>query len=92
MGCVAPQKEKQQAASFPTKTTMVKNFLVALKEEAKSRLIEKNKISEEETNQRYSICEKCEFFHAPTKRCQKCGCFLKWKTSWKSQKCPIGKW
>ena len=46
--------------------------------------------------ERYSICQSCEFFKDST--CQKCGCplvrdriFVS-KLAWASEKCPIGKW
>lgn len=50
-----------------------------------------NNIKEE----RLSICKGCEFYNQtnpdnPT--CNKCGCFLKIKTGWASEKCPIDKW
>jgi hypothetical protein len=74
---------------------MKANFMKTNKEVPLPEDLEQNqeaRNTEQEKEQRYSLCEKCEFFHAATKRCQKCGCYLKWKTDWLSQKCPIGKW
>lgn len=78
--------------SFPSITQMAKNFATSLGEEAKAKIKGTAKLSEDESSRRFSICEECEFFHSPSRRCKKCGCFLKWKTTWRSQKCPIGKW
>lgn len=41
---------------------------------------------------RMSICEPCEFYDKESVRCNYCGCFLRIKTQWASEKCPIGKW
>jgi hypothetical protein len=71
---------------------MASNFGSAIGGEIKARLSGAAKITEEETSRRYAICEGCEFFYAPSKRCKKCGCYLKWKTAWRSQSCPVGKW
>jgi len=48
--------------------------------------------SEEDIDHIYSICQGCEFFSKNTKRCKKCGCFMKLKTTLKMAKCPVGKW
>jgi hypothetical protein len=93
MGCVPLKTDIiEQTASFPKPSQIALNFSKALKDEFRARIIKSEKITQETAEQRYSICEGCEFFHAATKRCQKCGCYLKWKTAWRSQKCPIGKW
>lgn len=43
-------------------------------------------------NKRIDICTTCEFFNAEQKRCNNCGCFLEFKASWNSEKCPVDKW
>jgi hypothetical protein len=90
--CYETPNEPVKEESFPKISEQAANFFDAAKNELKSIVAGESKISEQEKEQRCSICEKCEFFHAATKRCQKCGCYLKWKTAWRSQKCPIGKW
>lgn len=50
------------------------------------------KVSDEEFENRMQICRGCEFFDADSSRCKNCGCFLKIKASWNSEKCPIDKW
>ena len=42
--------------------------------------------------QRLSICRECEHFSEKNSKCHLCGCFLKIKTSWASEECPIGLW
>lgn len=41
---------------------------------------------------RFKICEECPHFLKNTKRCAKCGCFLKLKTAVPGFHCPIDKW
>jgi hypothetical protein len=41
---------------------------------------------------RLAICNTCPFFNKRLKKCTKCGCFMKLKTTLKKASCPIGKW
>lgn len=84
--------QAQHNLPFPALPYMVRNLASAVKSEVQSRISGENQLDLEEIKRRYALCEGCEFFHAPSKRCKKCGCFMKWKTAWRSQKCPIGKW
>ena len=45
-----------------------------------------------EMERRYAICQECPFFMKGSKRCSKCGCFMKLKTSLEQAKCPVHKW
>jgi len=49
-------------------------------------------VSTDEKNTRFEICKGCEFFSIQDERCFKCGCYLKFKTYLKAERCPIGKW
>jgi hypothetical protein len=49
-------------------------------------------VSEEERNNRYSICLACPELMQLTKQCKKCGCFMAAKTKLQGATCPIGKW
>lgn len=49
-------------------------------------------VSEFEKQQRYDMCQACDYFYAPQSRCKKCGCFMKKKVEFTASKCPIGKW
>ena len=42
-------------------------------------------------NRRKDMCNNCEFL-TTSKRCSKCGCFMKVKARWETSKCPIGLW
>ncbi len=41
---------------------------------------------------RLEICNTCEWFNRRMVKCNKCGCFMKLKTTLKQATCPIGKW
>jgi hypothetical protein len=41
---------------------------------------------------RLKICNLCEFFNKESSRCNKCGCFMDYKTLLPYVECPIGKW
>jgi hypothetical protein len=77
---------------YPSMVEMVRSIAVSAKQEAQSILSGKEPVSKEEHETRYKTCESCEFFVAKSKRCYKCGCYMPIKTTWRSQKCPIGKW
>jgi hypothetical protein len=78
--------------SMPSTLQMIKNFGKAVSDEVVAISNGKKSINEELSKKRIEICNSCEFIDKKSKRCTKCGCFLKWKTVWRSQKCPIGKW
>lgn len=48
--------------------------------------------TDEEKNKRMAICKGCEFFDELNNVCNKCGCYLSFKTWLKAEHCPIGKW
>jgi hypothetical protein len=48
--------------------------------------------TEEEAENRYSICLSCPELINLTKTCKKCGCFMTVKTKLEKARCPIGKW
>lgn len=41
--------------------------------------------------ERMQICKGCEFVRDQG-RCGVCGCFIKTKASWVTERCPLGKW
>ncbi len=44
---------------------------------------------------RLEICRSCDRYNQndpDNPRCNECGCFLKVKTSWAGESCPLGKW
>ena len=42
-------------------------------------------------NQRMAVCKACPLLVFGT-NCKECGCFVKWKTDYKAESCPVGKW
>jgi len=49
-------------------------------------------VSQEQAQQRYNICKACENFKTISKRCGKCGCFMKAKVTFCNSTCPLAKW
>ena len=49
-------------------------------------------VDDYEKQRRYNICEVCEHFVKHSKRCKKCGCYLKMKIQFKVSECRIKKW
>lgn len=49
-------------------------------------------VDEYEQQRRFDICQVCEHYIKHSKRCAKCGCFLKMKIKMKVSECPIQKW
>lgn len=49
---------------------------------------ERNKMSQD----RLAICSVCDKYNKKTTRCEECGCFMEYKTLFRTSKCPIGKW
>lgn len=49
-------------------------------------------VSEEERNERYSVCLKCRSLNKRKRMCKKCYCHMPFKTWLKDSECPIGKW
>lgn len=90
--CESIDEKEINNEKFPSMAKQASSFFAAVKNETKSIINGDAKISKELQNKRMKICEECVFFDLGSNRCKKCGCFLKIKTAWRSQKCPIGKW
>jgi Family of unknown function (DUF6171) len=43
-------------------------------------------------DERLAICQTCEFLDKRLGLCEKCGCFMEFKTMFSWAECPIGKW
>jgi hypothetical protein len=50
------------------------------------------RLSDEDSEKRYSICEECPSLLKLTHQCKECGCFMKLKVKLKDATCPLGKW
>lgn len=74
------------------KEKMIKLREASEKAAAEHLLLNNTKVTPEQQEARYSICESCDRLHAATNRCNLCGCFMGVKTWLKSQECPLKKW
>ena len=88
--CGMCKKDKEDG---PSLIQMATNFTKAVIDQAKGGFKYVNK---DEFKRRINICmeDKCGFYYPKQVRClhQECGCFLKIKCWWDTQKCPIGLW
>lgn len=50
------------------------------------------KVTEENAEERLTICEECPEFIKITKQCKQCGCIMPAKVKLLVSTCPIGKW
>jgi hypothetical protein len=52
------------------------------------------KLTPKEASERMDICLGCKFITGEInkERCKKCGCFLRYKTEYAAEHCPIDKW
>jgi len=50
------------------------------------------KLSEEATEARLSICKECPEFVKVTSQCKKCGCIMNLKAKLPNASCPLNKW
>ena len=48
--------------------------------------------TDEEKERRAEICSTCPSLIKDEYKCGECGCYLKYKISWATQDCPLGKW
>lgn len=58
--------------------------------EKANQVVDYIKLPEQERNERYSICQSCEYFKMDF--CKFCGCYMPVKTYMPSQSCPVKKW
>jgi hypothetical protein len=42
--------------------------------------------------ERLSICFGCDRLNKTLQQCKECGCFVRAKSNFKQEKCPLGKW
>lgn len=49
-------------------------------------------VSPDEQERRVLICSECPELNVEAFKCNKCGCFLKWKIALKANSCPMNKW
>lgn len=84
-----PDLAKVDLPEGPSLIDMAKNFTKAIAKHARNKF---DKVSDEEYDQRMTICQSCDYYE--DKRCKQknCGCFITRKARWASEECPINKW
>ena len=83
--------KEEDISKFPSTFQMARNAFKQAWDSTKGMLSGRNFLVEANTaNNRYSICEGCEFFKE--KRCTQCGCFMEAKVHLELATCPLGKW
>jgi hypothetical protein len=73
----------------PSFITQLTNFAKAATQHISAGL---PKTDDAEKERRASICDSCEELDREQYRCNVCGCWLRFKISWRDQECPKGKW
>ena len=83
--------KEEDISKFPSTFQMARNAFKQAWDSTKGVLSGRNFLVNADTaNNRYSICEGCEFFKE--KRCTQCGCFMEAKVHLELATCPLGKW
>jgi hypothetical protein len=49
-------------------------------------------LTDDEYDERMSICGECSQFNKDSKRCYMCGCFMQHKAKFRASECPLSKW
>ena len=80
-------RDEDKAKKMPGLSKQAKNFGKAVVKHAAGGF---KKVSEEEYISRLQTCDPCEF--RKNERCTSCGCPIKKKAKWKTEKCPENKW
>ena len=87
----APQEEKtpdnEPKNKMPSVFQQAKNFAKATSQHVRNG---GRSVPEHVKQSRLDVCSGCEYLSSD--RCSKCGCFVKIKAAWASERCPIGKW
>jgi len=83
--------KKYKPANEPGLVKKAVNLSGAIKRVTKAAVKrEQIAVSPEEQQRRLEICRTCPFFNGTN--CQKCGCFVRFKTRLATEHCPIQKW
>lgn len=91
---VADGSSDTTAKELPSAAVMAGNFMLAAVGEGAAIMKGVPPVSEEEAARRFAICQVCQYFRTQDERCthSKCGCYVRRKTAWRAQKCPVGEW
>lgn len=83
--------KKFESGKFPNVVRQAISFGKALVGHALNGFKE---VPTEQAEERLKVCQGCDRYveNEGAPRCSECGCFLKEKVKWASEKCPLGKW
>lgn len=70
----------------------ITSFIGANIKEAQAIIHGEAPVSAEDVARRLEICRGCEEYDDDRETCKRCGCFMRWKTAYRSTSCPLGKW
>ncbi len=84
-------RQIQQEQSTPSLAQKAANFAKASAKHVSNGM---KSVTAQTKSNRLAICNSCphKVGTEDNPTCAKCGCFLKIKTGWASEVCPIGKW
>lgn len=51
-----------------------------------------DRVDDDESERRYSICRECPRLIKATKQCRECGCVMPLKVKIRNAECPLNKW
>ncbi len=80
------------ATTMPGPLTQAVNAASAAVQETTAIMKQTPPVSAEEAERRFNICLGCEFLSQDDLRCSQCGCFMRFKTAFRTATCPVGKW
>lgn len=85
---IAFSRWMRETRPLPSIAKQIANFSQAIVEHVSTGRVH---VGEEDYKKRIDICNLCNYFRDDG-RCSICGCYMKVKARWESQKCPFGLW
>lgn len=87
-----PKKDSLPKQEIPSFLTQAVNFSTSIVKHVAGGMPQ---TSDNDQEKRLEICRSCDRYNSNdpnNPRCNECGCFLKIKTSWAGESCPLKKW
>jgi hypothetical protein len=84
--------QKTPRAELPSVAAMAVTVTAAMAAEASAILRGVPSVADAEITRRLAVCAGCSEYLPEARRCQQCGCYLKFKTALRTANCPLGKW
>jgi len=80
------------ATTMPPLASQAVNAASSVLDEAGAIVSKTPPVSADEAERRFNICLGCDFLSQDDQRCSQCGCFMRFKATFRSAQCPAGKW